>query len=45
VRRAGFEKVAEQVDPEDGLEYVFEISTDEYRKRNILGLGVALPGT
>jgi [ribosomal protein S5]-alanine N-acetyltransferase len=45
VQKAGFVKVGEQDDPEDGLEYVFEISTSDYRNRNVLHLGVALPGT
>jgi ribosomal-protein-alanine N-acetyltransferase len=45
INGAGFVKVGEQDDPEDGLEYVFEMSTLDYRNRNILHLGVALPGT
>jgi RimJ/RimL family protein N-acetyltransferase len=45
VQAAGLAKVGEQDDPEDGLEYIFEITTIDYRQRNVLNLGVALPGT
>ena len=33
VEGAGFVKVAEEVDPEDGLEYVYELTTAGYRAR------------
>ncbi|MEN9693579.1 MAG: hypothetical protein RLZZ330_1223 [Actinomycetota bacterium] len=33
IKNLGFPQVGEQIDEEDGLELIFEISADEYRKR------------
>lgn len=34
IKKFGFPLVGEQIDEEDGLELIYEISVDEYRKRN-----------